>query len=107
MKIIGNLIKILVLILLVFVLIQNADEIVDLKIFTLYYSQISLAIVLLLSLGFGAILGALLMGMSIVQTRGVIKNLEKKNKQLAKELENLRNISVDEIPEDTFKNPGE
>ncbi|GAB4368960.1 MAG: hypothetical protein Kow0042_10450 [Calditrichia bacterium] len=102
MKIIGNIIKILILVLLIYVLIQNADEKLDLKLFTLYYSQVSVSIILLITLGLGAVIGAFLMGFSIIHARSEIRNLQRKNKQLTKELENLRNISVDEIPEDEF-----
>ena len=109
MKIIENLIKILVVLLLLFVLIQNSDQRVDLQIFTLFYPQINLAIVLLITLGLGAILGAVLLSFSIIQARADLRTLQRKNKQLTRELENLRNISIDEIPEDQSidKNPAD
>ena len=100
MKILGNLLKILVLVLLVYVLIQNADQRIDLRLFTLYYPNVPLSITLLLTLGIGGILGAVMMGLSLLQLRGEIRNLQRKNKQLTRELENLRNISIDEIPEE-------
>ncbi len=107
MKILGNLIKILLGVLLVYVLIQNADQIIDLELFTLYYPQIHLSIVLLITLGIGIVIGAIMMSFSILQSRSDLRELQKRNKQLTKELENLRNISVDEIPEDNFSGPGE
>ncbi|MEJ2635984.1 MAG: LapA family protein [Calditrichia bacterium] len=107
MKILGNLIKILLGVLLVYVLIQNADQIIDLELFTLYYPQIHLSIVLLITLGIGIVIGAIMVSFSILQSRSDIRELQKRNKQLTKELENLRNISVDEIPEDNFPGPGE
>ena len=100
MKILGNLIKILVVVLLLYVLIQNADQRIDLSLFTLYYPQIHLSIVLLITLGIGAVLGAVLISFSMLQLRGEVRNLNKKNKQLTKELENLRNISVEEITDE-------
>lgn len=100
MKLIENLAKILAVVLLLFVLIQNAEEKIDLRIFTLYYSEVHLAIVLLITLGIGAILGSILLSISILQMKSEIRILNKKNKQLTKELENLRNISVEEIPEE-------
>jgi uncharacterized membrane protein YciS (DUF1049 family) len=100
MKIIENLLKILLVLLLLFVLIQNSDQRVNLQIFTLFYSQINLAIVLLITLGLGAVLGAILLSFSIIQARSELRIAQKKNKQLTRELENLRNISIDEIPEE-------
>ncbi len=107
MKILVNLIKILVVVLLVFVLIQNADQKVDIKIFTLYYANIHLAIVLLLTLGIGAILGALMMGFSVLSAHAQVRELKRKNNQINKELDNLRNISIDEIPEQDIAGPSE
>jgi uncharacterized integral membrane protein len=103
MKIIENLIKILLVLLLLFVLVQNSDQRVNLQIFTLFFSKINLAIVLLITLGMGAILGAILLSFSVIQARSELRISLKKNKQLTRELENLRNISIDEIPEEASK----
>ncbi len=107
MKVLGNLFKILILVLLIYVLIQNADQVVDLKLFTLYYPSIHLAVLMLITLGIGAILGSLMMGFTALQLKAEIRDLKKKNKQLQKELENLRNISIEEIPEGDFGGPEE
>ena len=100
MKIIENIIKILLVLLLLFVLIQNSGQRVDLQIFTLFYPDINLSIILLVTLGLGAILGAVLLSFSFIQVRSENRLLQKKNVQLTKELENLRNISIDEIPDE-------
>lgn len=100
MKIIENIIKILLVLLLLFVLIQNSGQRIDLQIFTLFYPDINLSIVLLVTLGLGAILGAVLLSFSFIQVRSENRLLQKKNVQLTKELENLRNISIDEIPDE-------
>lgn len=107
MKIIENLAKILLVLLLLFLLIQNADQKIDLKLFTLFYPDIHLSIVLLITLGIGAILGAILLSISLIQLRSEIRLLNRKNKQLSKEIENLRNISVEEIPEDGVQETNE
>lgn len=107
MKILGNLIKILVAVLLVYILIQNVDQRVNVRFFTLYYPQTNLSIIMLLALGVGAILGAVMMSFSVLQSRSEIRNLERKNKKLTQELENLRNISIDEIPEDDLTEQSE
>lgn len=100
MKIIENLIKILVVLLLLFVLIQNSDQRVNLQLFTYFYSNINLAIVMLITLGLGALMGALLLSFALIQLRTEMRAVQKKNKQLTKELETLRNISIDEIPDE-------
>ena len=100
MKIIENIVKILLVLLLLFVLVQNSGQHVDLQIFTLFYPDINLSIVLLVTLGFGAILGAVMLSFNFIQVRSENRMLQKKNSQLTKELENLRNISIDEIPDE-------
>ncbi|MCK5267781.1 MAG: DUF1049 domain-containing protein [Spirochaetes bacterium] len=100
MKIIENVIKILLVLLLFFVLLYQSDQYVDLRIFTLYFQDQNLSIVLLITLGLGAVLGALLLGFNFIQVRSENRLLQKKNVQLTKELENLRNISIDEIPDE-------
>ena len=107
MKILENLAKILLVLLLLFILVQNADQKIDLKLFTLHYPDIHLAIVLLITLGIGAILGAVLLSISLLQLRSEIRLLNRKNRQLTKELENLRNISVDEIPDEGLQETNE
>jgi uncharacterized integral membrane protein len=99
MKIIENLIKILIVLLLLFLLIQNSDQRINLQLFTLYYPNVNVAIVLLITLGIGAILGAVMLSFNVLSLRSEIRNIQKKNKQLTRELENLRNISIEEIPD--------
>ena len=107
MKIFENLVKILVVILLLFVLIQNADQRINLKLFTLFYPEIHVSIVLLITLGIGAILGALLLSVSVMQMKSEMRVLNRKNKQLTSELESLRNISVEEIPDEGIQDVNE
>lgn len=102
MKVLGNLLKILLLLLLFYILIQNGKQTVDFQLFTLQYISVPLAIILLLALGIGAILGVLLMSMSFINSRSEIRGLKRDNRRLTKELESLRNISIDDIPEDEF-----
>ncbi len=107
MKVLKNIIKIIVLVLFLFVLIQNSDQRVTLEIFTYEFSDINLALILLITLGLGAVLGALMLSFALIQHRSEIRSLQKKNKQLTKELENLRNISIDEIPDDSIQDGSE
>lgn len=100
MKIIENVLKIIVFLLLLFILIQNSGQRVDLYLFTLSYNEINLALVLLITLGFGTVIGALLLSFSLMHSHSEMREMQKKNRQLTKELENLRNISIDEIPDE-------
>ncbi len=100
MKIILNLAKILLIILLLFVLTQNADQYVDIDLFTYHFSGVNLYIVIIVSLTVGAMFGAVFMAFYVIQASGEVRELKRKNRQLLKELENLRNISIEEIPDE-------
>ena len=78
MKIVGNIVKILIVVLLVYVLLQNAGQTVNLKFFTLYQQDMQVSLLLLLTLGVGAILGAVLVSFSIIHLRNEIRILNKR-----------------------------
>ena len=99
MKILLNLAKVLLIILVLFVLTQNADQFVDIDFFTYHFSQVNLYIVIIVCLALGALLGGLFMAFYAVQLNTEMRQLKRKNRQLTQELDNLRNISIEDIPE--------
>ncbi|NIT61694.1 MAG: DUF1049 domain-containing protein [Aliifodinibius sp.] len=102
MKIALNLLKILIFIFALFILAQNTRQYVDIELLTYSYSNVNLLVVILVSLTIGAVLGAVFMAFSIIQSHSQVKELRNKNRQLINELENLRNISIEEIPDEDF-----
>ncbi len=100
MKIILNLFKVLLIILLLFILTQNASQRVDVHVLTYHFYQVNLYIVIILSLTLGTVLGAMFFIFYALQAQGEIRRLEKRNKQLMRELENLRNLSIEDIPDE-------
>ncbi len=105
MKIALNLIKIFVFILALYILTQNSSQFVDIKLLNNTYTGVNLLIVILVTLTVGAMLGAIFMALSAIQSRAELKSLRNKNRQLLSELESLRNISIDEIPEEEAPQP--
>ena len=103
MKIILNLFKVLIIILLLFILTQNANQRVDVHLLTYHFYQVNLYIVIILSLTLGAVLGAIFFAFYAVQAQSEIRKLQKRNKQLMRELENLRNLSIEDIPEEDIE----
>jgi uncharacterized integral membrane protein len=100
MKIALNLVKILIFIFALYILTQNSGQYVDINFINATYSDVNLLVIILISLTVGAVLGAVFMAFAVIQSRSEVKNLRNKNRQLIKELENLRNISIDEIPDE-------
>lgn len=105
MKIALNLAKILIFILALYVLTQNSNQTVDVKLLGNSYPAVSLLVVVLISLTAGAVLGAVFMAFAVIQGRSNLRALRARNQQLMSELENLRNISVEDIPDENLPEP--
>ena len=95
-----NLIKIFLLILFNLVVIvfmtQNSNEKVDIFFFNYSLSGAYLNVVLLFNLLFGVAAGFLASVFVIISNKSKINSLNKKNKILADELNDLRNVAIDE-----------
>ncbi len=100
MKIFLNLLKIAIFILALWILTQNSGQYVDIQIFRTSFLNVNLLVVILVTLTVGAVIGAVFMALSVIQARAEIKDLRNKNQQLLRELENLRNVSIDDIPDE-------
>jgi len=100
MKIVLIFVKILLFLLALVVLTQNSGQYVNITLFNNSFNDVNLLAVILITLTLGAVVGGVFMSLLVIQTRGEIKTLRNKNKQLLGELESLRNMSIDEIPED-------
>lgn len=99
MKILLNLITILLIFLIMFMLAQNADQYVNVRLLTFDFASVNLVIVIIISLTLGAMFGAVFMAFNAIQARTEVRRIQRQNKTLTAELEKLRNVSIDEIPE--------
>ncbi|RMI17492.1 MAG: LapA family protein [Calditrichaeota bacterium] len=103
MKIFVYLLQILIIILAVVFLVQHHNQLVDIKILWFYtIPRVQLWAVILFSFTAGAVVAWMLMSFYIIRTRSETRALKHKNRQLLSELESLRNISLEEIPEDAI-----
>ncbi|MFQ6606697.1 MAG: lipopolysaccharide assembly LapA domain-containing protein [Fidelibacterota bacterium] len=91
-KIFGGLIIVLVLL---FFLLRNTNQ-VDVDLFFVQYSNVPVAFVMLLSLAVGVFVGFGLALASIFSARAEIRSLRLKNRRLSDELNDLRNVAIDE-----------
>lgn len=105
MKIVTNFLKILLLILLMLILIQNSHQIVSIQILNKSFENINLAIILIICLAIGAMIGAVFLAFAALQSHSEIRTLKRANQKMLKELERLRNISVEDIPEADLPDP--
>ena len=75
---------------------QNSNEKVDIFFINYNLSDAYLNVVLLFSLLFGVVAGFLASVFIIVSNKSQIKSLNNKNRILADELNDLRNVAIDE-----------
>lgn len=80
---------------------QNSNEKVDIFFFNYSLSDSYLNVVLLFSLLFGVAAGFLASLFVIISNKSQIKILQKKNIVLSDELNDLRNVAIDEVIYDT------
>ena len=86
---------IIVLLALVFFLMRNDDR-ATVNLLFQQYTDVTIASVMLVSLGVGLIIGFLLATTSILSAKNTSRTLRQKNKKLVDELNRLRNVNIEE-----------
>jgi len=99
MKIFLNLLIIAIIVVVMVVLAQNFDQNVDVDVLTYSWAGINLVFVIIITFAIGAMFGAAFMAFSAIQTKARLREVQRKNKTITVELERLRNISIEEIPD--------
>ena len=82
---------------------QNSNEKVDIFFFNHSLSDAYLNVVFLFNLLFGVAAGFLASVFVIISNKSEIKSLQNKNKALSEELNNLRNVAIDEAIYETVE----
>ncbi len=81
----------------------NLNQYVTIHLFNTTFPHVNLVTVIFISLFIGIVIGALLLSTQVIKSKGEIAKIRRENKKLIKELEGLRNLSIDEIPETDTK----
>lgn len=87
------------------ILLQNADSVIDVHVFSYTFLNLKVAIVLLISFVAGVFFGSLYMLYPFLKAKSSIYKLKKEYKSLYEELESLRTVSIDELPGDDLNLP--
>ena len=95
MKLIKMFVLIIVILALVFFLMRNND---DATVNLLYkqYNDVTVAVIMLVSLGVGLVIGFLMATTSVLSAKNTSRILRSKNKKLIDELNQLRNVNIEE-----------
>lgn len=88
---------IIVILALVFFLMCNDDR-ATVNLLYQQYTDITVAVIMLVSLGVGLIIGFLMATTSVLSAKNTSRVLRSKNKKLVDELNLLRNVHIEEEP---------
>lgn len=99
MKLLKNFLLIILILLVIFFLMLNDDK-ASIDLIFKKFPSAPVSIIIFGSLAIGLILGYILAVFSIMASKSQIKVLQNNNKQLKDELNDLRNVSVDESLDD-------
>ena len=97
MKLIKMFVLIIVILALVFFLMRNDDR-ATVNLLYQQYTDITVAVIMLVSLGVGLIIGFLMATTSVLSAKNTSRVLRLKNKKLVDELNLLRNVHIEEEP---------
>jgi len=95
MKLIKTFILIVVVLFVVYFLTQNNARVYVNLVFT-EFSDASVSMVIFGSLTIGILLGYLIAVFSILTAKAELRSMQNKNKRLSDELNDLRNVAIDE-----------
>ena len=103
MKLVKLFVSILLILALVFFLTQNAGEgsRVYLNLLFKEYESIPVSMIILGSLAIGVLAGYAVAVFSVLSSKAEVHSLQNKNRKLTEELNNLRNVAIDEGIYDT------
>jgi uncharacterized integral membrane protein len=99
MRIIGIFVWIIIGAVLLWFFAMNLGQNVDIQLFTKTYQQVNLIVVIFITFFIGTIVGAIILSTIVLSSKAEIRTLKKDKSKLMGELDGLRNMSIDEIPE--------
>ena len=99
MRIIGIFVWIIIGAILLWFFAMNLDQYVAIHLFQTEYQDVNLIVVIFITLFAGIIVGAILLSSLVLRSKAEIRALSRDRSKLLKELDGLRNLSIDEIPE--------
>lgn len=78
---------------------MNLNEYVTIHLFYKTYPNINLIIIIFITFFIGTVIGAILLSPYVFSARSEIRLLRKEKSKLQKEVDGLRNMSIDDIPD--------
>ena len=106
MRILGIFFWIIIGAILLWFFAMNLDQYVTIQFFQATYEDVNLIVVIFITFFIGTVVGAILLSTYVMGARAEVRLLKKERRKLLEELDGLRNMSIEEIPDvDTRINP--
>ena len=99
MRILGIFVWIIIGAMLLWFFAMNLDQYVTIQFFQTTYHNVNLIIVIFITFFIGTIVGAIILSSYVMSARAEVRLLKKERTKLIDELDGLRNMSIDEIPD--------
>lgn len=99
MRIIGIFVWIIIGAIILWFFSMNLGQYVDIYLFTKTYESVNLIVVIFITFFIGTVVGAILLSSYVLNAKAEIRSIKKERSKLLGELDGLRNMSIDEIPE--------
>ena len=103
MRIIGIFVWIIIGAIILWFFAMNLNQYVDIHLFQRSFEDVNLVVVIFISFFIGTVVGAILLSTYVLRSKSELRLLKKDRTKLLKELDGLRNMSIDEIPEPDTK----
>jgi uncharacterized integral membrane protein len=103
MRIIGIFVWIIIGAIILWFFAMNLNQYVDIHLFQQTYEGVNLVVVIFISFFIGTVVGAILLSTYVLRSKSEVRLLKREKTKMLKELDGLRNMSIDEIPEPDTK----
>jgi uncharacterized integral membrane protein len=102
MRLIGVFIWIIIGSIILWFFAINQGQTVSIDLVQVKYQNVDLIVVMFISFFIGLIVGAIIISSYVVKAKSEVRVLKREQNKLIKELDGLRNLSIDELPEETM-----
>ena len=107
MRILGVFVWIIIGAIVLWFFAMNLGQYVTIHLFQATYQNVNLIVVIFITFFIGTIVGAILLSSYVLSAKSEVRALRKERSKLMRELDGLRNMSIDEIPDADTKIDGE
>jgi uncharacterized integral membrane protein len=99
MRILGVFVWIIIGAIVLWFFAMNLGQYVTIHLFQTTYQDVNLIVVIFITFFIGTIVGAIFLSSYVLGAKAEVRTLRREKSKLMRELDGLRNMSIDEIPD--------